>query len=45
VTVNVDEHRAVAAHPHAAGSMNSGIVLGVDQRSEITREKFVQSGL
>jgi hypothetical protein len=42
VTVSVNEHRAAAANPHVAGSMNGGIVLRVDQRGEVAREEFLR---
>jgi len=41
VAVGIDEHRAAAANPHAAGSMNGGVVLRMDQGGEVAREQFV----
>ena len=43
--VGILEHRAVAADPHAAGPVHSGIVQRVDERGEIAGEQVLQSGV
>ena len=45
LAVGVGEHRAVAADPHTTGPRNGRIVLRMNQRREIAREKIVQSSL
>ena len=40
--VGIDERRAVAANPDAAGPVNRGIVQRMDQRGEVAREEVRQ---
>jgi hypothetical protein len=41
VPVSVNQHRTAAPNPHATASMDGGIVLRVNQRREVAREKVV----
>ena len=45
LAVGIDEHRAVAADPHTAGSLNGGIVLRMNQRRQVAGEQIVQSAV
>ena len=45
LAVGIDENRAVPADPDAAGSLNGGIVLWMDERGEIAGEEVLQSGV
>jgi len=42
LAVGVDEHGAVATHPHATGALNGRIVLRMNQRREVTGKQIVQ---
>jgi hypothetical protein len=43
LAVGIHEHRAVATHPDTAGSVNSGIVLRMDERGQVAGDEVVQS--